>query len=215
MLRHSFSDWDREPLTTRITSKMHRGVPLKERVDEAIFRLRVQENRLDAAANRMQQHDKEMFNKCVRAQMDHDTARASMYANECAQVRKMAKVTLQCQLALEQAALRLETVREFGQVAIMMAPVAAVVRSVQGQITGVIPEVAFELGEIGEMLNSVVCEVGEATGSSYEVQTSSEEAQRILTEANTLAEHRMQQRFPDLPTAPPPIPQKGAEQGFQ
>ena len=215
-MRHSFNDWDREPLTTRITNRMHRNIPVKERVDEAIFRLRVQENRLDAAANRMQQHNKDMFDKCVKAQIEKDSARAAMYANECAQVRKMAKVTLQCQLALEQAALRLETVREFGQVAAMMAPVAAVVRSVQGKISGVIPEVGYELGEIGEMLNSVVYEVGEATGSKYEVQASSEEAQRILMEANTLAEHRMQQRFPDLPaTAPTAVPQSGAEQGFQ
>lgn len=214
-MRHSFNDWDRQPLTTRITSRMHRGLPLKERVDEAIFRLRVQENRLEGAANRMHQHDKEMFNKCVRAQMEKDAARAAMYANECAQIRKMAKVTLQCQLALEQAALRLETVREFGQVASMMTPVAAVVRSVQGQITGVIPEVGFELGEIGEMLNSVVYEVGEASSANYEPQTASEEAQRILTEANTLAEHRMQQRFPDLPPTPSAVPQKGTEQGFQ
>ena len=147
--------------------------------------------------------------------MEKDAARAAMYANECAQIRKMAKVTLQCQLALEQAALRLETVREFGQVASMMTPVAAVVRSVQGQITGVIPEVGFELGEIGEMLNSVVYEVGEASGANYEPQTASEEAQRILTEANTLAEHRMQQRFPDLPPTPSAVPQKGTEQGFQ
>lgn len=214
-LRHSFNDWDREPLSARITSKMHRGVPPKERVDEAIFRLRVQENRLEGAASRMQQHDKEMFNKCVRAQMDKDNARASMYANECAQVRKMAKVTLQCQLALEQAALRLETVREFGNIASMMAPVATVVRSVQGQITGVIPEVGFELSEIGEMLNSFVYELGDTGGSNLEVQTSNEEAQRILTEASTLAEHRMQQRFPDLPTASVSALQRGAEQGYQ
>jgi division protein CdvB (Snf7/Vps24/ESCRT-III family) len=215
MLRHIFNDWDREPITTRITGRTRRGMPVKERVDEAIFRLRVQENRLDAAANRMQQHDKGMFNKCVRAQMDKDNARAAMYANECAQVRKMVKVTLQCQLALEQAALRLETVREFGQIASMMAPVASVVRSIQGQISGVIPEVGFELGEIGEMLNSVVIEIGEATGSSYEPQASSEEAQRILIEANTLAEHRMQERFPDLPGAQTPVPQGSTEQGFQ
>lgn len=215
MLRHSFNDWDREPITTRLTGRIHHGMSIKERVDEAIFRLRVQENRLDAAANRMQQHDKDMFNKCVRAQMDKDNARAAMYANECAQVRKMAKVTLQCQLALEQAALRLETVREFGQIASMMAPVASVVRSIQGQISGVIPEVGFELGEIGEMLNSAVIEVGESTGSSYEPQASSEEAQRILMEANTLAEHRMQQRFPDLPAPQTPVPQRSTEQGFQ
>jgi len=163
----------------------------------------------------MQQHDKEMFNKCVRSQMDKDNARASMYANECAQVRKMAKVTLQCQLALEQAALRLETVREFGNIASMMAPVATVVRSVQGQITGVIPEVGFELSEIGEMLNSFVYELGDTGGSNFEVQASNEEAQRILTEASTLAEHRMQQRFPDLPAASVAVPQRGAEQGYQ
>ena len=163
----------------------------------------------------MQQHDKEMFNKCVRAQMEKDNPRAAMYANECAQVRKMAKVTLQCQLALEQSALRLETVRDFGHVASMMTPVASVVRSVQGQITGVIPEVGLELAEIGEMLNSVVIEAGAASGSSYELQASGEEAQRILTEASTLAEHRMQQRFPDLPTTPAAIPQRGTERGFQ
>jgi division protein CdvB (Snf7/Vps24/ESCRT-III family) len=163
----------------------------------------------------MQQHDKQMFDKCVRAQVDKDNPRAAMYANECAQVRKMAKVTLQCQLALEQVALRLETVREFGQVASMMAPVAAVVRSIQGKISGVIPEVGFELGEIGEMLNGVVYEVGEATGSNFEVQASSDEAQRILSEANALAEHRMQQRFPDLPATPVSVAQRTAEQGFQ
>ena len=215
ILRHSFDDWDREPLATRITSKLHHGLPLKERLEEAIFRLRVQENRLEGAANRMQQHDREMFNKCVRAHMEKDAPRASMYANECAQVRKMAKVTLQCQLALEQAALRLETVRDFGHIASMMAPVASVVRSVQGQITGVIPEVGLELAEIGEMLSSVACEAGDMPGSSYEFQTSGEEAQRILTEASTLAEHRMQQRFPDLPATPAPVPQRDTEQGFQ
>ncbi len=214
-MRHSISEWDRQPITTRITSRVHRSGSLKERVDEAIFRLRVQENRLEGAASRMQHHDKEMFDKCVRAQMDKDTARAAMYANECAQVRKMAKVTLQCQLALEQAALRMDTVREFGEIAYMMAPVAAVVKSVQGQITGIIPEVGFELNEIGEMLNGVMYEAGQVTGSDYSVEASSEEAQRILTEAGTLAEHRMQQRFPDLPAAPTPLPQRGTEQGFQ
>ncbi|HXZ97786.1 MAG TPA: Snf7 family protein, partial [Candidatus Acidoferrum sp.] len=170
---------------------------------------------LAGAAARMQQHDKEMFDKCVRAQVSKDNARASMYANECAQIRKMAKVTLQCQLALMQAALRLETAREFGNIASMMAPVASVVRSVQGHITGIIPEVGFELGEIGEALNNVVCDVGGPLGSDSVIQASSEGAQKILSEANALAEQRIQQHFPELPTATPILPQRAAEQGFQ
>jgi division protein CdvB (Snf7/Vps24/ESCRT-III family) len=214
-LSYGFNNWDEPALRTRITSKIHRGGSLNDRLAEAIFRLQAQENRLAGAAVRMQQHDKEMFDKCVRAQIAKDSARASMYANECAQIRKMAKVTLQCQLALMQAALRLETAREFGNISSMMAPVASVVKSVQGHITGIIPEVGYELAEIGESLNNVVYDVGGPLTSDSVIQASSESAQKILTEANALAEQRIQQHFPELPTAPSPLPQRAAEQGFQ
>jgi len=50
-----------------------------------------------------------------------------MYANEIAEIRKIAKVTLRSELALEQVVLRLETIQEFGDVAAMMGPVAGVV----------------------------------------------------------------------------------------
>lgn len=209
------NNWDEPPLRTRITGKIHRGGSLNERLAEAIFRLQAQENRLAGSAARMQQHDKEMFDKCVRAQVSKDDARAAMYANECAQIRKMAKITLQCQLALMQASLRLETAREFGNIASMMAPVASVVRSVQGHISGIIPEVGFELAEIGEVLNNAVSDIGGPLGSDAVVQATGEDAQKILTEANALAEHRIQQHFPELPTTPSPLTQKEAEQGFQ
>jgi division protein CdvB (Snf7/Vps24/ESCRT-III family) len=109
-------------------------------------------------------------------------------------------VTLQSQLALEQVALRLETIEEFGEVAKMMAPVATVVHSIKNQISGVMPEVGFELGQIGDVLTSVVDEAGEVGGSSYDVNASGEEAQRILGEASTIAEQHMKERFPELPS---------------
>jgi division protein CdvB (Snf7/Vps24/ESCRT-III family) len=58
----------------------------------------------------------------------------------------------------------------------------------------------------------MVVEVGEATGSGYDISTSSEEAQRIITEANTIAEQRMKERFPELPTAAPAVPTAPSEQ---
>lgn len=204
-MNHEFlKDWDREskePVFNRMTERLHHKAPMKEQIASALYRLKIQQNKLESAAMRMQQHDKDIFAKCVNSQMSHDTARAAMYANECAEVRKMAKVTLQCELALEQVSLRLETVEEFGDIAQMMAPVASVVHSIKSQISGVIPEVGFELSEIGEVLNSVVTEAGEATGSSYDVEASSAEAQRILGEANVIAEQHMKEKFPDLPAA--------------
>jgi division protein CdvB (Snf7/Vps24/ESCRT-III family) len=125
----------------------------------------------------------------------------------------MAKVTLQCQLALEQVSLRLETIEEFGDMARLMAPAASVIYSIKNQISGVIPEVGFELNEIGEVLNSVVVEAGETVGSSYEMDASGTEAQRILTEANTISDQHMKDRFPDLPTSGLPTPQRSSELG--
>jgi len=210
-------DWDRdtkEPVFARVNSKFHHKLPVKEQVATALYRLKTQQSKLETAALRMQQHDKEIFAKCVSSQVAHDVARASMYANECAEVRKMAKVTLQCQLALEQVSLRLETIEEFGDMARLMAPAASVVYAIKNQISGLIPEVGFELNEIGEVLNSVVVEAGETVGNSYEIDASGSEAQRILTEANTIADQHMKDRFPDLPSSGPPMPQRSSESGY-
>ena len=207
-------DWEREskdPVMSRFNAKFHHRPPIKEQLAGAIYRLKIQQNKLEAAAIRMQQHDKEIFTKCVNSQMAHDGARAAMYANECAEVRKMAKVTLQCQLALEQVSLRLETVEEFGDIARLMAPVATVVHSIKNQISGLIPEVGFELSEIGEVLTGVVAEAGETMGSPYELEASGAEAQKILTEANVIAEQHMKERFPELPVSGITTPQRTGE----
>ena len=217
-MNHGFlKDWEREsnePVVSRVSSRFHHTPPVKEQLSTALYRLRVQQNKLESAATRKQQHDKDIFAKCVNSQMTHDTARASMYANECAEVRKMAKVTLQCQLALEQVSLRLETIEEFGDVARMMAPVASVVHSIKNQISGVIPEVGFELSEIGEVLNNFVVEAGEASGSTFDTETSSTEAQRIMSEANAIADQHMKERFPDIPASNYVTSQRTGEAGL-
>ena len=43
-------------------------------------------------------------------------------------------------------------------------------------------------------------EVGEATGQSYDFEASGAEAQKILTEANTIEDNRMREKFPELPS---------------
>src|SRR6266699_5075327 len=190
----SLKNWDRgqkEPLLSKLTERVHHQEPLKERISQCIYRLRVQQNRLEGANLKTQQHDKSLFDKCVQAQMAKDTARSTMYANEIAEIRKMARITMRSELALEQVVLRLETIQEFGDVAATMGPIAGVVQAIKNQVQGVIPQVGYELGEISDALNGVVMEVGEASGT---------EEQKILSEANTVADTRMREKFPELPS---------------
>ena len=200
-------EWDegqKGPLLTRIGERLVRQAPVKEKIALSIHRLKIQSNRLESSAIRMMQRDKEFFARCVQAQMQKDLPRATMYANECAEIRKMAKVVLSSQLALEKVLVRLETVQEFGDIAALMRPVSEVIDSIKGQIAGVMPEVSFELSRIGEVLDEVVMEVGEASGFEQGVAVSSE-AEAILKEAGAVAEQRMKEKFPELPGTRPPV----------
>lgn len=192
---------EKRSILGRVKETFH-PTPIRRRVMEALFVLKMQLTRMDRTAQRMQQRDAGLHGKCVAAVQQKNAQLASMYAGECAEIRKMAKVVLQSQLALEQVALRLETVLHYGDVAQAMKPVASVVRTIRTQLEGVLPDVSMELASVNESLEYLVMEVGEATEQSFDISVPGEDAQRILNEANVVAEQKMRERFPDLPPVP-------------
>jgi len=179
---------------------------LRQRIADARYRLRLQSAKLGANASRLTGRDKQLFSKCVKAKMAKNTVRATIYANECAEIRKATRILIRSQLALEQVNLRLETVDDLGNVLLNMAPVVGVIQETRGSLTGIMPEIASELGEVNEMLNETVFEAGDIPTGELGFE-SSEEAQRIVQEANLVAEQKMKQRFPELPTSLPTVPQ--------
>lgn len=192
---------ERTPWTKRIKETIH-PTPMRQRLNDCLFKLKVQQRKLERTSYHMQQRDQALYGKCVLAVQGKNTELASMYANECAELRKMAKVVLHSELALEQVTLRLETIHEFGDIAYTMLPVANVVKALKSQLEGVMPEVSLELAEVNETLEGLAVEVGETTETSFDVSSSSAESQKILEEANIVAEQKMKERFPELPPIP-------------
>ena len=185
---------------SRIADSVKKSPPLREKISYTIYRLKVQQGRLDQAYQRMQNHYNELFRKCTNAVLAKDSARASIYANECAEIRKMCQTILRSQFAIEQVVLRLETVEEFGDVVVEMSPVAGVISSIRSHLAGVVPEVSYKLGEIGDTLNDLVMEAGGASSvSPWNISASGEEAEKILGDANLIAEQKMKEKFPTLP----------------
>lgn len=186
----------------KLEDRVH-PTPLKERVDQALYRLATQKEKLEHMSSRLQQRDKEMFQRCIGAQLSKDNAHAALYANECAEIRKMAHITLSSELALERVVLRLQTIEEFGDVMVQLAPVIGVVRETRGRIAGIIPEVAGELGEVNEMLSDMSLETGEVQDQGVDQTASSAEARKVLEESSVIASQQMKERFPELPTPEP------------
>jgi len=192
---------ERTPWTKRLKEAV-RPTPMKQRISECLLKLKVQQRKLERTSYHLQQRDQALYGKCVLAIQGKNNELASMYANECAELRKMAKVVLHSELALEQVTLRLDTVKEFGQVAYTMLPVANVVKALKSQLEDVMPEVSLELSEVNETLEGLAVEVGETTETTFDLSSSSEESQRILQEANIVAEQKIKERFPELPPIP-------------
>ena len=161
--------------------------------------MKIQAEKLRRTADNLSDRGKTMFEKCVRAQLEKDSSRAAMYANEVAQQRKMCRLILKSQLALEQVILRLETVREFGDIAKVLAPAMNIVLQVQGEIGGLVPEVGMGLSKIDDILASLMVEAGSISGETLTVQVQDEEAQKILREASELAAQRLRSSWPELP----------------
>ena len=189
---------------------MKKPKPLRERVSFTIYKLKVQQGRLEQSYQRMQKHYNGLFRRCTNAVLAKDSARASIYANECAEIRKMCQTILRSQFAIEQVVLRLETVEEFGDIAVEMNPVANVINSIRGNLSGVVPEVSYRLGEIGNSLNDLVVDSGRVTATSWNVITAGEDADRILEDANAIAEQKMKEKFPTLPTTTLPSLEKSS-----
>jgi division protein CdvB (Snf7/Vps24/ESCRT-III family) len=81
-----------------------------------------------------------------------------------------------------------------------------VLRSVRAGLVSVFPEAESELGEIGNMLSGIMIEAGQGSGMTLNFDTVNEDAAKILTEASTVAEQRIKEKFPELPSGIPGIP---------
>jgi len=209
---------DDQPFTDRIKDAVSPPGPLKPRLDFAVRRIELQVQKLDQATDRFTQRDKAIFARIVDAYTKHDTARANVFANELAEVRKMERLIINARLALEQIVLRLRTVSELGDVVSTLGPAVGVLRSVRAGLVSVFPEAETELGEIGNMLSGIMIEAGQGSGMTLNFDTVNEDAQKILTEAATVAEQKIKEKFPELPPGMPAIPaaqtEKAASEGF-
>ena len=194
------------PFTNRIKDAVKPPGPLKPRLDFAVRRIELQVQKLDQATDRFTQRDKAIFSRIVDAYTKHDTARANVFANELAEVRKMERLIINARLALEQIVLRLRTVSELGDVVSTLGPAVGVLRTVKAGLVSVFPEAENELGEIGNMLSGIMIEAGQGSGMTLNFDSVNEDAAKILNEAATVAEQKIKDKFPDLPPGMPAAP---------
>ena len=201
-MSHFTSNWDKKKsagLGERLRSTFNNPGPLKPRLDAVVRQTQVVMAKLDTSMAKIRERDASLFTKTVAAVQKHDNQRASMFANELAEVRRVGKMVTQSRLALEQVVLRLNTITELGDVVTTLAPATSIVRNVKADIAGVMPDAEGEMGEVSSLLSGILVDAGSMGGYTMNFETANEEAEKALAEAAAVAESRMKEKFPDIP----------------
>jgi division protein CdvB (Snf7/Vps24/ESCRT-III family) len=111
----------------------------------------------------------------------------------------MSKITMSAKLALDQISLRIEGASELGDVTYTLLPVINVMRDVRSGMASVNPQIAKELGDIGNLLSGIVMDAGATANMSFNFASANEDSKATMEEAAMVAEKRMSDTFPELP----------------
>jgi division protein CdvB (Snf7/Vps24/ESCRT-III family) len=194
--------WERkeDPSTyDKMVETIRPSDPLKTKLEASIKRIEIESQRLDQAYDRLQKHDKALFDKAVESYKVNDDKRAGVYANEIAEIRKIERMILQTKLALEVIALRGRTSTELGDIAVSLLPVVGTINDLKMGIATISPQTDKGLGDLGDLLSGMVADVGVVNMDPITFESGNEVASKILSEAQYLAESKISDSFPELP----------------
>jgi division protein CdvB (Snf7/Vps24/ESCRT-III family) len=93
-----------------------RGDGIKPKISSTIKEIEYHRKELENLRVKLEQRRKALFDTTVKAMMTKDQSKATIYANEWAELRKVGKVVYASELALTQVVLRLESIVDVGDV---------------------------------------------------------------------------------------------------
>ena len=193
-------------LSDRVKEVIKPEGPVKPKLEQAVRQIKTQITKLDQTSLKLKSRDSAIFNSVVSSIQKHDMPHATVYANELNEVRKMNKMVTQSKLALEQIALRLNTVSELGDVVVTLTPAMGVIKDIQSGVMNILPEAEHEISEISGLLSGILVDAGQIGGHNINFESSTEESRQIMEEASSVAEQKMKEQFPDLPQTNTSLP---------
>jgi division protein CdvB (Snf7/Vps24/ESCRT-III family) len=192
-------DRSKESVSAQIKNTVAPQADLKKKLGETERALNSQISKLDKTIAKMGEKEKNLFSKASAAFQRHDTVQAHAYANELSELRKAIKLVNGAKLSLESVQVRLKTITDIGDLAMVLVPVGQVVRSVRKTLVTVMPSANDSIGEINSGLQGLMQDIGSLTNTSgFNLETTSEEAEKILAEASVVAESKMASTLPTL-----------------
>jgi division protein CdvB (Snf7/Vps24/ESCRT-III family) len=196
------NQWNKEAKkdpTERIRESLRTQKPLKPTMETAKNRLGIQTQKLDTLLEKLKSKDRTLFDQIVTHLQNHDSQQSKMLSNELSQVRRTIKTISQLKMSLEQVHMRLESTIDIGDALTALKPAVGTLSKVKTGLTGLMPNVDTELGEINDVFSDIMVNANSTSDIGFALNPSGGDMNNILAEASIVAEQRVTDNFPDVP----------------
>jgi hypothetical protein len=130
--------------------------------------------------------------------------KAAMCATEIAEVRKLVKFLYNVQLAIERVVLRLETIKELGDIVADLKPALRLLQGVSQELFQVLPDVSSELNTVNQTIQDTLHATKlTADENVIPVGKKTEAGEEILKEVSGFIEAKLADTLPEPPVAAP------------
>ena len=192
----------KEGIRDKLREAAQSQTPLKLRIEEAQRKLQIQIAKLDGISSKMQEKDKVIFGRIVKAMQNHDSHYGKLLSGELSQIRKIIKMLDSAKVAFEQIQLRLNTMTELGDVVVTLNPAMNAIKGIQGGLSSMMPQADQSFGQISDLLGNIMTDSSQTSNMTAAIDSSTikldEQAIDILQEATFLVEENTRDKFPDL-----------------
>ena len=165
-----------------------------------MHKLKIQQHKIEQVSFRLKERNKSLFQTCVGALKNNSKDRATICANEMAEVRKLIRFLYHIELAIERVILRLETIRELSDIIIDLKPALRLLQKVSKQLFEVLPDVSSELGRINDAISETLYSTRiTADESLIPINRMTPGGEEIIKEVSSFLEQKAAEKLPEPP----------------
>lgn len=197
----NWSNQNRANASEKLKESLRPQGPLKPRIETAVNKLQLQTSKIDTMVTKLNERDASLFRRVVDAMQRHDTDSAKVLSNELAEVRKISKTLGGAKMALEQVSMRLSTIHDMGDAMVALGPAMASIKGLKPSLGRFVPGADSEISNMHNMLGSIMTESLQSSGLGIEVNAGGgADIDQIMMEASAVAEQKVNDRFPSIPS---------------
>jgi division protein CdvB (Snf7/Vps24/ESCRT-III family) len=183
---------------------------IKSKISSTIKEIEFHRKELENLRVKLEQRRKGLFDTTVKAMMTKDQEKATIYANEWSELRKVGKVVYASELALTQVVLRLESIVDVGDVMLHMSMAFRVLHKVNKTVQGLVPSLDQASSDINNALAETMTGMGNIS-PTIQLNIQNESGEEIVEQARKLAEERAEEMKRTLMVSPRLIQREAPE----